>query len=102
MRHVMVRYRVRPEFADENERLVRAVFAELQRARPANLRYSTFRFADGTGFVHVASTADGDDPLTRLEAFQRFRRGLPERCVQPPIVTELRPVGRFASGDEPA
>ena len=43
MRQVMVRYKVKPDRAAENEELVRAVYEELQRTAPAGLRYATFR-----------------------------------------------------------
>ncbi len=35
----VVRYRTKPECADENERLIRDVFAELADARPDGLQY---------------------------------------------------------------
>jgi hypothetical protein len=41
----VIRYRTKPEHADENERLVRAVFAELVEEDPAGLHYATFRLA---------------------------------------------------------
>jgi hypothetical protein len=52
----VVRYTTRPESAEENERLVRAVFAELAEQRPAGLSYSSVRLEDGVSFVHVAVT----------------------------------------------
>ena len=38
MRRVMVRYKVKPERAAENEELVRAVYEELQRTAPDGLQ----------------------------------------------------------------
>ena len=55
MRQVMVRYKVKPELAQENERLVRAVYDELEHSAPAGLRYTTFKLEDGVSFVHLAS-----------------------------------------------
>ena len=54
MRQVMVRYKVKPERAAENEELVRAVYDELHRTEPAGLRYATFQLDDGVSFVHLA------------------------------------------------
>jgi len=51
-RAVVVRYRTRPDAADDNEQLVKAVFAELAAAQPSGIRYSTVR-VDETTFVHV-------------------------------------------------
>jgi hypothetical protein len=65
MRQVMVRYKVKPDRAAENKELVRAVYAELARRRPAGLRYATFGLEDGVSFVHLASldTDEAGNPL---------------------------------------
>ena len=97
MRRVMVRYRVKPDRAAENEALVRAVYQELARTQPAGLHYATFALEDGVSFVHL-STLDGDDgrnPLTEVEAFARFQDGIGDRCEEGPVVAELREVGSY-------
>ena len=100
MRRVMVRYQVKPEQADENVRRVQAVFAQLEREQPAGLRYMTFRLPDGVSFVHVASVEVAENPLTALEAFKQFAGTIKDRCVEPPVTTELEVVGsyRFLDG----
>jgi hypothetical protein len=71
MKTVLVRYKVKPEFADENQRLIEQVFAQLAWEKPAGLRYQSFRLADGVSFVHVASREGADDsPLLKLKAFR--------------------------------
>jgi translation elongation factor EF-1beta len=97
MSKVMVRYKVKPESAEENERLVRAVYEELKRTRPAGLRYATFRLDDGVSFVHVASneTEDGHSPLGEVAAFREFVKDVAERCAEPPVTRELHEVGSF-------
>jgi len=95
MRRVMVRYEVKPGRTAENEELVRAVYEELARTAPEDLRYATFRLADGVGFVHLAETEEGHNPLADVEAFARFQDGIRERCAQPPTVTELHEVGSY-------
>jgi hypothetical protein len=95
MRHVMVRYKVKPERAAENEELVRAVYDELHRTEPAGLRYATFQLDDGVSFVHLASTDDGQNPLPQVEAFQRFQENIRDRCDEVPVVAQLREIGSF-------
>jgi hypothetical protein len=97
MRQVMVRYKVKPGRAAENEELVRAVYDELHRTEPVGLRYATFRLADGVTFVHLASheTEDESNPLWQVEAFARFQENIGERCDEAPVVTELHEVGSF-------
>jgi hypothetical protein len=94
-RAVVVRYQTSPETADENQRLVEAVYAELTAADPGGLRYLTLRLDDGVTFVHVALVDGDENPLTRTEAFQAFQADLPARQVAPPQPTPASVVGRY-------
>jgi hypothetical protein len=98
MRRVMVRYRVKPDRADENEQLVRAVYAELKELDPEGFRYRTFRLEDGVSFVHVAESEGSQNPLPELDAFNEFQREIEDRCDEQPLVTTFDEVGSFASG----
>jgi hypothetical protein len=100
MERVMVRYKVKPDQVQENERLVRAVYDELTRTQPAGLRYATFRLPDDVSFVHLAETEDGRNPLRDVEAFGRFQANIRDRCEELPVVTELREVGSFRFFDQ--
>jgi hypothetical protein len=92
----IIRYRTKPEHADENERLVRNVFAELTERCPEGLRYATFRLDDGVTFVHVAVTDDdNDNPLTSSPAFAAFQSAIGERCAEGPIPAEATVIGNF-------
>lgn len=96
MRQVLVRYRVKPEHVAQNEALVRAVYAELERSEPAGFRYTTFKLDDGVSFAHLALvTEDGGNPLGGLESFQRFQEGIRDRCDEPPVVADLSTVGAY-------
>ncbi len=99
----MVRYKVKPEHAEKNEELVRAVFDELHRTKPDGFRYATFRLDDGVSFVHlVVETADDGPALADLPAFQRFVENIADRCEEPPVATAAQEVGSFRFfGDEP-
>ena len=97
MSKVMVRYQVKPERAEENERLIRAVYAELEQTAPEGLRYATFKLDDGVSFVHVASneSEDGQSPLRNVKAFQEFQKEAAKRCAEPPLATDLYEIGSF-------
>jgi len=97
MRQVMVRYTVRPDRVEENERLVRAVYEELHRTPPEGFRYTTYRLDGGATFVHHARHEGAESPLPGLEAFRRFQEGLRDRCAEPPVVSQLTEVGSFRS-----
>jgi len=91
----VVRYRTKPEHAEANAELVRAVFDELAAHHPAGLRYATYRLEDGVTFVHVA-TIDGDvNPLASSPAFGRFQEGVADRCEEGPIAMDATVVGSY-------
>jgi hypothetical protein len=96
MQQVVVRYRAKPDRADENQRLVERVFAELAERDPGGLRYATFRLADGVSFVHVAlPEEEGRNPLGETPAFQEFQREILDRCDEPPAPQDATVVGSY-------
>jgi hypothetical protein len=90
----LVRYKVKPDQVEANEKLVRAVYAELARTAPDGLRYGTFKLDDGVTFIHLAEHGP-ENPLRHVEAFQRFQQGIRERCDEPPVVAELHEIGSY-------
>jgi hypothetical protein len=90
----VVRYRTKPEHAEENERLIRDVFAELSKEGPEGLRYATFRLDDGVSFVHVA-VVEGVNPLSTSDAFAKFQSGISDRCEEGPLPADATIVGSY-------
>lgn len=89
----VIRYTTKPECADENERLIRDVFAELAEHDSDGLHYLAFRLADNVSFVHVA-VLDGDkNPLADSAAFAEFQRGIAERCADGPAAADAQIIG---------
>ena len=97
MRKVVVRYKTKPEAADENQRLAENVFAELASSGTEGVRYATFRLDDGVTFVRVASieTDDGSNPLGETAAFKESQRELRDRCDEPPHALDATVVGSY-------
>jgi hypothetical protein len=91
----VVRYRTMPERADENERLVRDVFAELAESKPDGLQYATFRLDDGVSFVHVAVLEGDVNPLASSPAFAAFQADIGSRCVEGPAPADATAIGNF-------
>jgi predicted SnoaL-like aldol condensation-catalyzing enzyme len=81
-KRLVTRYAMRSsEAADENQRRVEAVFAELNEARPDNVSYIVLRLADDS-FVHVSFHDHGDDevnPISSTAAFAHFQDGHGDR-----------------------
>jgi hypothetical protein len=88
-RVTLVRYATKPDRADENEKLSRAVFAELRAQKPEQVVYALFR--DGANFVHLFVNAKGEDSaiLTELPSFKAFIKNTSERFEAPAEQTRI-------------
>jgi hypothetical protein len=97
MKRLMVRYKVKPERAAENEAYIARVFEQLDREKPGGLRYASFKLEDGVSFVHIVSheATDGRNLPSELSAFKTFAAGVKERCEEPPIVAQLSEIGSY-------
>jgi len=103
MPNVVVRYKTKPECADENQRLVEAVFAELAELGATGFGYTSLRLDDGVSFVHIVVeevAASGSMSLADVPAFQAFTKDIADRCDEPPVAMGATVVGahRLFSG----
>jgi len=96
MKVTVVRYKTKTGSADENERLIKAVFGELEGKSPAGLCYVVVRLEDGT-FIHLSTVEEGAaaNPLIDLDAFRAFRSAVGERCVEQPQSAAAKVVGNY-------
>jgi len=95
----VVRYTTRAGSADENEKLIRAVFAQLAEQMPKGLRYVAIRLDDGVSFIHVAAHENDDNPLAELPAFGEFTSTIKERCTDGPAPVNGTVVGSYGIAD---
>lgn len=98
MPNVVVRYQAKPDRAEENQKLIEAVFADLDRLQPAGFSYQAFRLEDGVSFVHVVtehSGVDNPDSLQDVPAFQAFVADIADRCDVPPLAMSATVVGDY-------
>lgn len=96
MKRVLVRYKVKAEKAEENQKYIESVFEELHANRPEGLRYASFKLDDGVSFVHIASIeTEGGNPLSDTAAFKAFQAEIKERCEEPPAAVELHEIGSY-------
>ena len=91
----VIRYRTKPESADENERLIRAVFDELGQTKPDGLTYEAIRLEDGVSFVHVVTLATERNPLMDSPAFASVQAGIAERCIDGPTASDATVIGHY-------
>jgi hypothetical protein len=73
------------EAAEENQRRIEAVFAELAAAKPDNVSYLVVRLADNS-FVHISFHDHGDkdvNPIASTPAFAHFQHDHADRREGP-------------------
>jgi hypothetical protein len=101
MQRVIVRYKLKPGRAQENEQYIQQVFDELNSTAPTGLRYCSFKLDDERWFMHIAfiDTDDGSNPLTSLKAFQAFVAEIGERCEIPPEASGATLIGGYRMFD---
>jgi hypothetical protein len=97
LKAIVVRYQTKPDRAEENQQLIEAVFAELERAQPEGFTYRVFRFEDGVSFMHIVIEHDVENPesLQDVPAFQTFAANIADRCEVLPVFTGATVVGGY-------
>jgi hypothetical protein len=97
MKRQIVIYKAKPEHNAENERLLRAVFAELRAKQPQDVRYVAARLDDDT-YVHLVftETPEGEPgPLSKLDAFRAYQAEVRSRLQAPPAAGEATIIGDY-------
>jgi hypothetical protein len=94
MKRTLIRYKTKPDAAEQNAGLIAKVFEELKAKAPNGVRYLSLRLDDDT-FVHFVEAEDGSIPLPSLDAFKAFQSGIRERCVEPPVPSGVSIVGNY-------
>src|SRR3954464_13082205 len=97
MPNTIVQYRVKPDRVEENQKLIEAVFAELEERQPEGFTYKAFRLEDGVSFVHVVIEHDVESPdsLQDVPAFQAFVADIADRCDVAPVAMAATVVGAY-------
>lgn len=91
----IIRYTAHAEHADENARLIAAVFAALADAKPDGVHYAAFRSDDGVSFMHIVTLDGESNPLNDVPAFQEFQANIADRVVAPPVTALTTVVGNY-------
>jgi hypothetical protein len=87
------------EAADENQRRVEGVFAELEATGPSNVTYLVLRLEDDS-FLHVSFHDHGEDetnPIASTAAFAHFQDGHADRREGPVDQQRAALVGAYVT-----
>jgi hypothetical protein len=97
MKATVVRYQTKPDRADENQKLIEAVFEDLEARESEGFTYKVFRLEDGVSFVHVVIEHDieNSDSLQSVPAFQAFVADIADRCDVAPVAMGATIVGGY-------
>ena len=98
MTAIVVRYQAKADRADENQKLIEAVFADLEAREPEGFTYKVFRLEDRVSFVHVViehDDVDHRDSLQDVPAFQAFVADIDDRCDVTPVASDATVVGGY-------
>ncbi len=97
-KRLVTRYAMRSaEAADENQRRVEGVFAELSATRPDTVSYIVLRLEDDS-FLHLSFHDHGDDevnPITSIASFAHFQEGHADRRAGAVDQQRARLVGAY-------
>jgi hypothetical protein len=101
---VVVRYKTKPERAQENQELVEQVFAELDELEVTGFAYASVRLDDGVTFVHLVVEEDAPTSvsLADLRSFREFQAGIVDRCEDQPVAKSATVVGAHRMLDRAA
>ena len=96
MEKVIVRYKLKPGRAEENEELIKGVFSQLLREGMEGLSYASYKLEDGLTFMHIANySGEGKAPLTGIETFKAFSAKMTDRCDELPVVNYVTEIGFY-------
>jgi hypothetical protein len=93
---MLLRQKVKDASVEQAEAAARDLFATLDRARPAGLRYASTRVADSSTFVALLELPDGsEDPRPAIPEYGRFLEQLKDWVDGPPVIEQVDVVGSY-------
>jgi len=97
MKKVIVRYKVKANKVEENERLVKEVYKQLHEEKLEGFHYTTLKLDDEVTFIHIAfaDTEQANNTFSNLSAFKKFQANIKDRCDESPVVNKVSVIGSY-------
>jgi hypothetical protein len=93
---LMVRSKIKAENVADVEEAARVMFAAIERAQPAGIRYASCRLSDGVTYVALLEIDDGvENPLPAVPEFRAFQENLKNWIAEPPAPDQVTVVGSY-------
>jgi hypothetical protein len=92
---MLIRSRIKPDSAAEVEAAAEQVFAAIERAQPASVRYASTKLDDGETFVVLLAIEGTDNPLAAIPEFAEFQAKIKDWVVEPAVPERLTVVGSY-------
>ena len=93
---MMIRATLKPERVEEVDAAIERLFAALDAAQPAGVRYASLRMADDVEAVILLQLDDGaNNPLPQIPEFVEFQQALGEWIDGPPEAQPLTVKGSY-------
>jgi len=91
MKIVKVTYTARAEYAEQNQKNIKNVMADLQKLHHPGINYNSCLSADGKTFIHTAFFNSDEDEkvLLELPSFKYFQQQLKSSGPEVPPIQEL-------------
>lgn len=98
MAATLIRAKIKDEHVADVENAAKTMFAAINEAHPAGVRYASYRLDDGVTYVIVLDIQEGiDNPLPSIAAFRAFQEDLKGWLAEPPTPEQLTAVGAYPS-----
>jgi hypothetical protein len=92
----MAKAKVKTESVNDVQAAGKKMFAALEAAQPAGIRYAWCRLPDGETFVALVQTDEGvENPLPGLPEFQELQKVVGGSLAGPPTVQSWTVVGSY-------
>jgi hypothetical protein len=92
----MAKAKIKTESVNDVQAAGKTMFAALEAAQPAGVRYAWCRLPDGETFVALVQTDEGvENPLPGLREFQELQQVVGGALAEPPAVQSWTVVGSY-------
>ena len=94
----MVQAKIKAENVADCDAAAKAMFAEIDKAQPQGVRYTSCKMSDGETYVALLELAEGtENPLPAIAAFREFQENLRKWLSGPPVTDNMTVIGSYRS-----